>query len=124
MNIHKVSIERADRGDVIGILVLQKQAFHSEAQLHNNYDIPQLKQTLESIRDDSAIYTFFKAVEGNSLVVAVKTKLLSGHTLWIGRLIVKPGRQGQGIGTLIRSYIEGAFDTSIEYELFTGVSAN
>ena len=45
---------------------------------------------------------------------------LSEGTCYVGRLIVDPGVQNQGIGTRLMSEIEQAFSHAARFELFTG----
>jgi GNAT superfamily N-acetyltransferase len=46
--------------------------------------------------------------------------ILTGGTCFIGRLIVHPDYQGQGIGAQLMRAIEEYFSSADRYELFTG----
>ncbi|MBN1597703.1 MAG: GNAT family N-acetyltransferase [Bacteroidales bacterium] len=100
-------------------LAIQKTAFQSEAQLHNNFNIPPLVQSYESIIKDFQHYTFFKAVLNNRIVGAVKTSLIENNIVWIGRLVVHPDFQRQEIGSALMNYIEVIYAEAFKFMLFT-----
>jgi ribosomal protein S18 acetylase RimI-like enzyme len=114
-----VQIKRATISDAEEILALQKQAFHSEAQLHDNFNIPPLVQTLDSIIEDFSKYEFYKSVLNNRIIGAVKVRLLKNNQLWIGRLVVHPVHQGKGIGRNLMLFIETKYAGAAGFELFT-----
>jgi ribosomal protein S18 acetylase RimI-like enzyme len=60
-----------------------------------------------------------KAVEGNKIVGSVRAKLVE-NICHIGRLIVHPDFQGQGIGSKLLREVEEHFSQAFHYELFTG----
>ncbi len=76
-------------------------------------------QTLESITEDFGIYEFYKITVRNAILGAVKVRVLDNNMLWIGRLIVDPEYQKQGLGRALMNYIEGKYNTVDGYELFT-----
>lgn len=99
-------IMQALNDDLPKILELQYLAYQSEAELLNNYDIPPLKQTLPDVeREFNEGGVFLKALEDNHIVGSVRGKVENG-TLHIGKLIVRPDRQGQGLGTSLLAEIE------------------
>jgi GNAT superfamily N-acetyltransferase len=95
-----MEIIKAERRDLPSILALQKLAYQSEAELVGDYTIPPLTQTLEGITEDFNSGIMLKAVEGGDLIGSVRVRY-SDHTLSIGRLIVSPPRQNQGVGTAL-----------------------
>lgn len=113
-------IIKAKIDDLPAILALQKLCYQSEAQLVNDFSIPPLKQTLEGITEDFHTGIILKAIKPDKpddIIGSVKGRL-SGNTLYIGRLIVHPACQNQGIGTKLLLGIEGLFPDA-RYELFT-----
>jgi len=114
-----MEIERAMISDAEEILVLQKMAYRSEAEIYNDFNIPPLVQTLESIEKDFENQYFLKAVMDGKIIGSVRAYTKEG-TCYIGRLIVHPDFQNRGIGTDLMNEIERIFNTCRRFELFTG----
>ena len=112
-------IEKAGVQDAEVILDIQKEAYQSEAELHNDFNIPPLTQTLEEIKEDFDKQLFLKAVIDGEIVGSVRA-YEEGGTCYIGRLIVRPEHQDRGIGTMLMQEIEGRFNRAERFELFTG----
>ena len=117
MNL-EISIARKE--DLKVILDLQKRCYEEEGKLYNDFKIPPIVQTLESIEDDFDKGTLFlKALIENQLIGSVR-----GHTknnvTYIGRLIVKPEFQNKKIGQTLMSAIEKKLNDCRKYKLFTG----
>jgi ribosomal protein S18 acetylase RimI-like enzyme len=112
-------LERAASEDAAEILTLQKLAYQSEAAIYDDFAIPPLTQTLEEIVADLKRQTFLKATMEGRIVGSVRAYLQDG-TCFVGRLIVHPSFQNQGIGTRLLGEIERAFDQAERFELFTG----
>jgi ribosomal protein S18 acetylase RimI-like enzyme len=100
------------------VLDLQKLAYQSEAALNDDYTIPPLTQTLSELQADFQRQVYLKAVRNGTTVGAVRGYEQNG-TCYIGRLIVHPDCQNQGIGTQLLRAIEARFNTAQRYELFT-----
>ena len=118
MLVKSVNIVEAEAHDLPLILALQKLAYQSEAELVGDYSIPPLTQTVDSITDDFNNGTILKAVDNGEIIGSVRVHF-SQNTLFIGRLIVSPSRQNQGIGTALLSAAEKMYPNA-RYELFTG----
>lgn len=112
-------ISPATAADAAPILELQKRAYESEARLYGDWTIPPLVQTLESLLEEIGSTTVLKATEAETIVGSVRAKL-SEQTCLVGRLIVEPAFQGQGIGSALLRAIERAFPQAALFELFTG----
>lgn len=112
-------IERATADDAADILELQKLAYESEARLYQDWNLPPLTQSLESMRDDIASMLVLCAREGSRLLGSARARENNG-TGHVGRLIVHPESQGRGIGTLLMRHIESAMPGASRFELFTG----
>ena len=112
-------IERASLDDSPAILELQKLAYQSEARLYDDWTLPPLTQTLEDLREEIAASVTLKATEAGTLVGSVRAREANG-LCQIGRLIVRPEQQGQGVGTMLMRHIEAEFPRARVFELFTG----
>ena len=114
-----VRIEKATVLDAKEILDLQKMAYRSEAEIYNDFNIPPLIQTLEEIEKDFKNQIFLKALMNEKIIGSIRG-YLKVETCYIGRLIVHPDFQNQGIGTKLMNEIEKIFNTCQRFELFTG----
>jgi ribosomal protein S18 acetylase RimI-like enzyme len=114
-----IPIEPAALDDAPAILLLQKLAYHSEAALYDDYTIPPLTQSLESMQADFHRQMILKAALDGEIVGSVRGYARDG-TCYIGRLIVHPDYQNHGLGTRLLRAIEVHFGNVQRYELFTG----
>ena len=116
-----VTISRAASSDAEAILVLQKLAYQSEARLYDDWSLPPLTQDIASLREEFRASLVLKATAADRLVGSVRAKVddVSG-TAAIGRLIVRPEYQGQGIGSQLIKAVEAACAGVAKFELFTG----
>jgi len=114
-----VSISYASLADAEDILALQKMAYQSEAILYNDWSIPPLTQTIESLRDEFPNSVILKASVGERVIGSVRAKT-SGDICSIGRLFVHPEFQGKGIGSRLLQSIERSCNSVTKFELFTG----
>ena len=112
-------IEKATVSDAEELLALQKLAYRSEAEIYNDFSIPPLVQTLESMEEDFKNHLFLKAVMDGRIVGSVRANAKEG-TCHIGRLVVHPDFQNRGIGTRLMDEIEKIFSGGKRFELFTG----
>jgi phosphoribosylanthranilate isomerase len=114
-----VSIVLASKEDLSEILALQKLAYHSEAVLNNDFNIPPVTQTAEGITEEFGRRIFVKAVLDGHIVGSVRAHLDGENTCHIGRVIVHPKYQNRGIGSQLVGAIEKRFARARRYELFT-----
>ena len=114
-----MSIEQATIDDAQEILALQKLAYASEAEIYNDFTIPPLHQTIDEINAEFECQYFLKFCANGRIVGSVRAYVKDG-TCFIGKLIVHPECQNQGIGTKLLEEIENTFDNVTRYELFTG----
>ena len=112
-------IERAVTDDAEEILSLQKIAYRSEAEIYNDFTIPPLTQTLEGIKKDFENQFFLKAIIDGKIIGSVRAFAKEG-TCYVGRLIVHPDFQNQGIGAQLMGRIEEIFKEAPRFEIFTG----
>ena len=113
-------IKKAEFSDLEEILQLQKRAYESEAELYNDFDIPPLVQTLKEVENEFENHVFLKVVENEKIIGSVRALLIDPKTCYIGKLIVHPDFQNQGIGTNLMIEIENIFKGCEKFELITG----
>lgn len=107
----------ADTGE---LLTLQRAAYVTEAQLHDDVLLPPLTQTYNELRAELSGSIAVKATVGHRIVGAGRARV-DGPVLHIGRLSVAPDQQGRGIGTALLTALERSAPAGIErFALFTG----
>lgn len=111
-------IKEAELSDLHEILELQYLAYQSEAKLFNDPDIPPLKQTLSDLENEFGKGTILKALDENNVIIGSVRGYCDNKTLYIGKLMVHPNSQRQGIGTKLLLDIEKRYP-GYRYELFT-----
>ncbi|MFD1260282.1 GNAT family N-acetyltransferase [Entomomonas asaccharolytica] len=115
-------IEPATITDLPAILELQKLAYQSEAKLLNNFNIPPLTQTLTDIEKEFKQGIILKATDTHHQIIGSVRGYTDDNTLYIGKLIVRPNQQNQGLGTLLLMTIEKYYP-QLRYELFTSTKS-
>lgn len=118
----RITIRRAKCENLSDILALQKLAYQTEAELYNDWSLPPLTQSIESLTEEFQNGVLLKATLGDRIVGSVRAKATQG-VCSIGRLIVHPEFQGQGIGSKLLQSIETSFAEVTKYELFTGTKS-
>lgn len=114
-----VEISPADAADADTILELQRLCYRSEAEVYGDENLPPLWQTVEQLTCDITTMTVLKATENGRIIGSVRASE-SGGTCYVGRLIVHPNRQNQGLGRRLMAAIEERFPQAERFELFTG----
>ncbi|MFM2320012.1 MAG: hypothetical protein RLZZ215_2633 [Pseudomonadota bacterium] len=112
----------AELKDAEEIINLQRLAYQSEAKLYNNWSLPALTQTIDSLNQEFENSLILKAVINNTIIGSVRAKI-EDKVCKIGRLIVHPAFQKQGIGSNLLQSIEHFFENEPKiksFELFTG----
>jgi Acetyltransferases len=131
-------ILNAVRADAPAILALQRLAYQAEALRYNDWTLPPLTQPLEALEAEFTRLTILKAVPrldpdqaaalpeeelpvpGALPIVGSVRAGLSHGVCQIGRLIVHPEHQRQGLGGALLGAIEARFPKAERYALFTG----
>jgi N-acetylglutamate synthase-like GNAT family acetyltransferase len=115
----ELAINRADISDLEEILKLQKTAYLQEAEIYNDFSIPPLTQEIDSLKSEWQNGIVIKAEMNGQIIGSVRAKLVD-NICKIGKLIVKPDFQNQGVGRKLMIEIERLFKACSTYELFTG----
>lgn len=111
-------ISKAERTDLPNILKLQYEAYQSEAEIYQE-NIPPLKQSLSELENEYNEGIILKATYNDEIVGSVRAFKQDG-VCNIGKLIVKPEFQNQGIGKRLMKEIEDCYSHVKRKELFTG----
>ena len=111
-------ITKAQKNDLEEILKLQYLAYQSEAALFGNKDIPPLTQTLDEVIEEYNEGLVLKMTdERGAIIGSVRAKEKAG-TVYIGKLMVRPGHQKKGYGRRLLLEVEQYYPGK-RYELFT-----
>ncbi len=113
-----IYIIKADKEDLSEILDLQYLAYQSEARLFDNQDIPPLKQTLVDVENEYQRGIVLKALDEDKTIIGSVRAFCDNGTVYIGKLMVHPSKQGRGIGTQLLLEMEKQYPKQ-RYELFT-----
>lgn len=117
-----MKIEQACSSDAPQILALQRAAYVSEAELHDDFNIPPLTQSLSELEASFSDKTILKIVVDGNIVASGQAEL-RGDTCCIGRMAVWPELRGQGYGSKMLFSLENLFETATRIELFTGINS-
>ncbi|SDR98743.1 tRNA (guanosine(37)-N1)-methyltransferase TrmD [Microlunatus soli] len=120
-------IERASAEDAGEIVTVQRAAFVSEALANKTLALPAFTQTVDEVRTSLADAVVLVARQGSSavhrgrVIGSVLGRLTDDDAWYIGRLVVAPDRQGEGIGgRLLRAIEEAAPAECRTIRLVTG----
>ena len=113
-----MKITKATFEDLPAILELQKLAFISEAQIHNNFKIQPLVQTLEEIQKEFENWTILKLTDEQQKIIGSIRVHEEKTRVQIGKLIVHPAVQNKGLGSRLLKEIEEMHPNKT-FELFT-----
>jgi ribosomal protein S18 acetylase RimI-like enzyme len=105
--------------DAEAILALQKIAYEREARRYDDWTIPPMVETLDTVRDQIARHVVLKAVVDGRLAGSVRG-VVTGGVCEVCRLSVDPALQRRGIGSALLQAIELRFPGIEAFELFTG----
>lgn len=112
-------IVAATVADAEAILELQRIAYESEAIRYQNWKIPPLVETIDSVRRDIEQHVVLRAIVDGRLAGSVRGVVKNG-VCEVCRFSVDPALQRRGIGSALLSAIEREFPDIEAFELFTG----
>ena len=104
------------------VLTLQRAAYVPEARRYRDPELPPLVQTLEELRAELSRpdVVGLGAWDAGRLVGAVRVRV-DDTVAHLGRLVVAPDRQGEGIGSSLLAASERVLPATVsEIRLFTG----
>ena len=104
------------------VLQIQKAAYISEAELHNDFNIAPLTQSLAELESEFNNKCILKVVINDQIVGSGQVRL-NGSTSYIGRMAVKNNFKGLGIGSKLLSALEQFYPEANRVELFTGINS-
>lgn len=110
-------IEIRDRENAAAVLKVQLAAYQVEAELIGFYDLPPLKDTIQTLQDSAE--SFFGYYDGKQLCGVIAVEVIE-NTLHINKLIVAPNHFRKGIGQALLDYIEVQFDSIKNLLVSTG----
>jgi len=101
-----LEISTASPSDAGELLTLQRAAFLTEGRLNHTHDIPPLTQTLTELRQSLSSGLTLVARSHGRLVGSVRGDETDDGAWYVGRLMVAPDLQGQGVGSRLMTEIE------------------
>jgi GNAT superfamily N-acetyltransferase len=114
-----IEIGLAHERDAFAIAALIRLAFESQCELYGDWTLPPMSETAESVHEAMRSGVVLTARAGDDIVGSVRGALRDG-TVDVGRLVVHPDIQGQGIGRTLALAIEERFSDALRFEIFTG----
>ena len=118
MTTTSVTIGDLPAGSAGELLTLQRAAYVTEAQLHDELWLPALTQTLDELVEELSVSRCLGAWVGPRLVGSIRTRE-DGDVLRVSRLAVAPDLQGRGTGSRLLAAAEGN-SSCRSAALFTG----
>ncbi len=119
-------IQRAVPGDAGELMTLQRACWVQEALANPGVHIPALHESLDDIRAWMGEWDTYVVRRAGRLVAAVRGRLEGpDRDTWdIGRIMVAPDLQGEGLGRALLEHIqEAAPAAATSYVLFTGAGS-
>jgi ribosomal protein S18 acetylase RimI-like enzyme len=115
-----MQLEAATEDDLDQILRLQKKAFHGQALIYNDFNLPSLTQTLDDLKKEFTSKTIYKVAREGKIIACIRC-YVKDRILHIEKLIVDPDLQNRGIGTQVMHVIEKRYAAAVDrFVLFTG----
>lgn len=110
--------------DAAELLALQRLAYQSEARLYGDWTMAPLTQTLEELCAEFPRLTVLKALDEDGAMIGSVRAEMDGEICRIGRLVVRPDRQRQGLGAALLAAIQAAHPQAARFALFTGAQSS
>ncbi|QDP96330.1 tRNA (guanosine(37)-N1)-methyltransferase TrmD [Microlunatus elymi] len=118
-----ITIERATAADAGQILTVQRAAFVSEALVNQTLALPAFTQSVEELTESMSRAVVLVARQDARVIGSVLGRPDEDGNWYIGRLVVAPDRQGEGIGSRLLREVEAAAPSgSARFRLVTGAA--
>jgi len=118
-------IARAVPADAAELLTLQRACWAQEALANPGVEIPALQESLDDVRAWMGEWDTYVVRRSGRLVGAVRGRLEGADAWDIGRIMVAPDLQGEGLGRRLLEHIEAvAPEAATSYVLFTGAGSD
>ena len=95
--------------DLRSILELQYLAYQEEAEILDNYEIPEMVETEEEIEEEFFNGIILKAVDDLGQIIGSIRAVEDEDTVKISKLIVDPNNRNKGVGSSLLEEIENRF---------------
>lgn len=115
----EITIQQASVADLPLILDVQKRAFSVIAKAIGNDRIQPLRQSLRELQEENRCGIVLKFVSDGQIAGSIRAYLDSALVCHVGKLVVDPDFQRQGIGSALLAEIEAYFPTCLKFSLFT-----
>ena len=114
----------ATRGDAGELYTLQRACWLQELEVNPGVEIPALRESLDDVVAGLGTHHTWVLRRAGRLVGSVRARL-DGDAWDIGRLMVSPDLQGEGLGRLLLEHAEQAAPpAATSYLLFTGAGSS
>ena len=121
--IEGVEVRHVEPSDARELLTLQLACWVQEAHDNPSVTVPALHESLADVQEWVARDTVLVVRSAERLVGAVRASR-DGDTWQVGRLMVAPDLQGQGLGRRLLDLVESAAPDGVtSYSLFTGAGS-
>ncbi len=119
--LSEIVVTPAQPDDAGELLVLQRAAYLSEARAHGTFDIPPLTESVAELSQSLTTGTVLLARRAGRLIGSVRGEPRTDGEWYVGRLMVAPDLQNQGVGRLLMDRIESLAPAGTRFfGLFTG----
>ena len=102
----RVQVALASAADAGELFTLQQAAFVAEARVNGSLDLPPLLQTLAELEESLGTGQVLVARRAGRLVGSVRAHQVADGAWFVGRLMVAPDLQRQGLGGRLMTEIE------------------
>lgn len=116
-------VVRAVPGDAGELLTLQRACWVQEALANDLLDLPALHESLDDVRSWLQEWDTWVIRRAGRLVAAARGRL-EGDSWDIGRIMVAPDLQGQGLGRVLLEHLQAVAPAeATSYVLYTGAAS-